>query len=62
MTNHEILNCYKLHNTLKRKGVALNEVNRTSLSELEKHQMIMELKAYICRATGVEDPKVTQNI
>ena len=31
---------------MKRKG-ALNEVNRKSLSELEKHQMIMELKAYI---------------
>ena len=47
ITNHEILNCFKLQNTLKRKGVALNEVNRKSLSELEKHQMIMELKAYI---------------
>ena len=47
MKNHEILNCFKLQNTLKRKGVALNEVNRKSLSELEKHQMIMELKAYI---------------
>ena len=47
MKNHEILNCFKLQNTLKRKGVALNEVNRKSLNELEKHQMIMELKAYI---------------
>ena len=37
----------KLQNTLKRKGVALNEVNMKSLNELEKHQMIMELKAYI---------------
>ena len=47
MTNHEILNCFKLQNTLKREGVALNEVNRKSLSELEKHQMIIDLKAYI---------------
>ena len=47
MTNHEILNCFKLQNTLKRKGVALNEINRKSLNEMEKHQMIMELKAYI---------------
>ena len=47
MTNHEILNCYKLQNTLKRKGVALNEVNRKSLNDLEKQQMIVELKAYI---------------
>ena len=47
MTNHEVLNCYKLQNTLKRKGVALNEANRKGLSELEKHQMIMELKAHI---------------
>ena len=47
MTNHEILNCYKLQNTLKRKGVALNEASRKSLSELQKHQMIMDLKAYI---------------
>ena len=47
MTNHEILNCYKLQNTLKRKGVALNETGRESLNELEKHQMIMDLKAYI---------------
>ena len=47
MTNHEILNCYKLQNTLKRKGVALNEVNRKSLNDLVKQQMIMELKAYI---------------
>ena len=47
MTNHEILNCFKLQNTLKRKGVALNEINRKSLNEMEKHQIIMELKAYI---------------
>ena len=48
MTNHEILNCYKLQNTLKRKGVALNdETGRESLNDLEKHQMIMDLKAYI---------------
>ena len=47
MTNHEILNCFKLQNTLKGKGVALNEINRKSLNEMEKHQMIMELKAYI---------------
>ena len=47
MTNHEILNCFKLQNTLKRKGVALNEINRKSLNEMEKHQMIMELKAYM---------------
>ena len=47
MTNHDILNCFKLQNTLKREGVALNEVNRKSLSELEKHQMIIDLKTYI---------------
>ena len=47
MTNHEILNCFKLQNTLKRKGVVLNELKRKSLNELEKHQMIMELKADI---------------
>ena len=46
MTNHEILNC-KLQNILKRKGVALNEATRKSLSELEKHQMIMDLKTYM---------------
>ena len=37
MTNHEILNCFKLQNTLKRKGVALNEINRKSLNEMEKN-------------------------
>ena len=47
MTNHEILNCYKLQNILKRKGVALNELNRKILNALEKQQMIVELKAYI---------------
>ena len=47
MTNHEILNCYKLQNTLKRIGVASNEASRKSLSELEKHQMIIDLKAYM---------------
>ena len=47
MTNHEILNCFKLQNTLKKKDVALNEVNMKSLRELEKHQMIIDLKAYI---------------
>ena len=47
ITNHEILNCFKLQNTLKREDVALNEVNRKSLSELEKNQMIIDLQAYI---------------
>ena len=47
MTNHEILNCYKLQNILKRKGVALNEATRKSMSEIDTHQMIMELKTYM---------------
>ena len=47
MRNHEILNCYKLQNALKSKGVALNEASRKTLSELEKHQMIIDLKAYM---------------
>ena len=53
MTNHEILNCYKLQNTLKGKGAALNEASRKSLSELEKHQMIIDIKAYM----DGQDPK-----
>ena len=47
MTNHEILNCWKLQNILKRKGVALNGATRKSMSELEKHQMFMEFKTYM---------------
>ena len=47
MTNHEILNCWKLQNILKKKGVALNEANRKSMSELEKHQMFTEFKTYM---------------
>ena len=47
MTNHEILNCWKLQNILKKKGIALNEATRKSMSELEKHQMFMEFKTYM---------------
>ena len=47
MTNHEILNCYKLHKTLKKKGVSLNEVTRKNMSEQEKYQMFMEFKTYM---------------
>ena len=68
MTNYEILNCFKLQNTLKKKGVALNEINRKSLNEMEKHQMIMELKAYIDGQNPTNlnripcAPKVIQNV
>ena len=47
MTNHEILNCWKLQNILKKKGVALNEVARKNMSEHEKYQMFMEFKTYM---------------
>ena len=47
MTNHEILNCYKLQNILKRKGVSLNGVKRKNMSEQEKYQMFMEFKTYM---------------
>ena len=47
MTNHEILNCYKLQNILKKKGVSLNEVTRKNMSEQEKYQTFMEFKTYM---------------
>ena len=47
MTNHEILNCYKLQKTLKMKGVSLNEVTRKNMSEQEKYQMFVEFKTFM---------------
>ena len=47
MTNHEILNCYKLQKTLKKKGVSLNEATRMNMSEQEKYQKFMEFNIYI---------------
>ena len=47
MMNHEIQNCYKLQNILKKKGVLLNEVTRKNISEQEKYQMFMEFKTYM---------------
>ena len=47
MTNHEILNCYKLQKTLKKKGVSLNEATRKNMSEQEKYQVFMEFKTYM---------------
>ena len=47
MTNHEILNYYKLQKTLKKKGVSLNEATRKNMSEQEKYQMFMEFKTYM---------------
>ena len=47
MTNHEILNCYKLQKTFKKKGVSLHEAMRKNMSEQEKYQMFMEFKSYM---------------
>ena len=47
MTNHEILNCYKLRKTFKKKGISLNEVTRKNMSEQKKYQMFMEFKTYM---------------
>ena len=47
MANHEILNCYKLQKTLKKKGVSLNEVTSKNMSEQEKYQMFREFKTYM---------------
>ena len=47
MTNHDILHCYKLQKTLKKKGVSLNETNKKDKDDQEIYQMFMDLKNYI---------------
>ena len=47
MTNHDILHCYKLQKTLKKKDVSLNEVNKKDKDEQERYQMFMDFKNYI---------------
>ena len=47
MTNHDILHCYKLQKTLKKKGISLNETNKKDKDDQERYQMFMDLKNYI---------------
>ena len=52
MTNHDILHCYKLQKTLKKKGVSLNETNKKDKDDQERYQMFMDLENY----TDTKDP------